>query len=327
VILDQASATPATSAAAVTGEPATPRRRRRPNVLFELIIVVLLIKVYDLIRSLAAVRAAPAHRHGAQTLNLERALHLNWELTLNRWLTDHQPLAVFAVYWYQFAHIGVTLAVLVWCYIAGPRLYRPVRNALVITNLTGMTVYFLLPVAPPRLLANAGFTDTVAEAGFGATHGGPVPADQYAAMPSLHLAWAVWTAYVAASLLRGRSVGPVRRLAYLYPVITGTVVVVTANHFVLDVVAGVAVGVGAIAAARILPARLPQMIRRRTSTASTSALGSSGSQTVIRRYPSTAPSATAEETPTAARPAASVTSSAPSPPGEGTMADSDETIR
>ena len=247
---------PASALPAPVGVPKLPtqrnalRRRRRPHVLGEVLIVVLLVKVYDLIRSLAAVRAAPAQRHGGEVLSIERFLHLDWELAGNRWLTDHPPFATAAVYWYQFAHIGVTLAVLVWCYTADPDLYRPMRNALVVTNLVGMTVFFLLPVMPPRLLPGAGYIDSVADAGFGANHGGPVPADQYAAMPSLHLAWAVWTAYVAAALLAGRRG---RALCHLYAVTTAVVVVVTANHFVLDVVAGVIVGLGAIMVARSLP--------------------------------------------------------------------------
>ena len=175
--------------------------------------------MYDLIRSLAAVREAPAHRHGAEVLSIERLLHLDWELAANRWLTDHPPLALAAVYWYQFAHIGVALTVLVWCYVAGPAHYRPMRNALVITNVTGMTVFYLLPVMPPRLMPGGGYVDSIAAAGFSLDHGGQVPADQYAAMPSLHLAWAVWTACVAVALLAGRRG---RALCYLYPTITGS---------------------------------------------------------------------------------------------------------
>jgi hypothetical protein len=318
------------------GAEARPSPRRRPHLIGELVIVVLLVKVYDLIRSLAAVRAAPAERHGAEVLSIERVLQLDWELAANQWLTAHPHVALASVYWYQFCHISTTLAVLVWCYVAGPALYRSLRNALVITNVVGMTVFFLLPVMPPRLLPGSGYVDSVADAGFGSNHGGPVPADQYAAMPSLHLAWAVWTAVVAASLLAGRRG---RLLCYLYPLTTAVVVVATANHFVLDVVAGLAVGLGAVGVAKVLPpfpplpqlgpvkAGLAQMMRRRSSTASTNALGRSGSQTVMSRYPSTAPTAAAEEMPIAASPASMVTSSAPRPPGDGTTADSDETIR
>ncbi|GAA4261413.1 phosphatase PAP2 family protein [Dactylosporangium darangshiense] len=290
----------------------------------EILVVVLLVKVYDLIRSLAAVRAVPARRHGAGILSVERLLHLDWESAGNRWLTSHPPLGLAAAYWYEAAHVLVTLGVLVWCYVVRPDLYRPMRNALVITNVVGMTVFFLFPVMPPRLLPGGGYTDSVADAGFGTTHGGPVPADQYAAMPSLHLAWAVWTACVAAALLASRRG---RALCYLYTLTTAVVVVVTANHFILDVVAGVAVGLGAIAVARALPlvsGPLAHRIRRCGNTA-TNALGSSGTRTVTSRYPTTAATAVAGEIPTAMRPPSRVTSSAPMPPGDGTAAD--QTIR
>jgi hypothetical protein len=304
-----------------------PAHRRRPHVIGEILVVVLLVKVYDMIRSLAAARAAPAQRHGAGILSIERLLHLDWEAAANRWLTSHPPLSLAAAYWYEAAHLLVTLSVLVWCYVARPDLYRPMRNALAITNVVGMTVFYLFPVMPPRLLPGGGYTDSVADAGFGTTHGGPVPADQYAAMPSLHLAWAVWTACLAAALLAGRRG---RAWCYLYPLTTAIVVVVTANHFILDVVAGTAVGLGSIAAARAVPLvsiPLVQRIRRYRNSAGTNTLGSSGTQTVTSRYPTTAVTAVAGEIPTAVRPPSRVMSSAPVPPGDGTAADTDEAIR
>jgi len=306
---DQTSAVP----------PARPVKR--PRVIGELIIIVLLVKVYDLIRSLAAGRTPEARSHGEQVLAAERLLRLDWEYAANRWLAGHPPLELAAVYWYQFAHISVTLGVLIWCYVARPDRYRPLRNALVLTNVIGMTVFFLLPVMPPRLLPGTGYLDSVALAGFGATHTGPVPADQYAAMPSLHLAWAVWTAQVAVTLLAGRRG---RWLCYLYPTTTAVVVVGTANHYVLDVVAGVVEAVAAVWLCGLLAGRL-QMMRRRTSTVRTRAPGRKGSQTVIIRYPSTVASAAVGATPTATSPASSVTSSAPMPPGEGISAETAET--
>jgi hypothetical protein len=300
--------------------------RVRPNPIGELIIIFALVKVYDRIRSWGAVRSGAAMHNGDGVLGAERWLQIDWEHAANRWLAGHSPLEFAAVYWYQFAHIGVTLTVLVWCYVRSPDRYRPMRNALVLINAVGMTVFFLLPVAPPRLLPDEVYADSVADAGFGSTHGGPVPADQYAAMPSLHLAWATWTAVLAFSLLRGRRL---RVLCFLYPLVTSVVVVGTANHYVLDVVAGVATALAALwvahtALARRLPA---QIMRRWTSTVSASAPGSSGIHTVIRRYPSTAAIASGEDTPTATRPASSVASSAPTPPGDGISAESAETAR
>nr|WP_241756414.1 phosphatase PAP2 family protein [Actinomadura sp. RB99] len=314
-----------------TGPRAAGRpRRRRPWLVGELLIVLVLLKVYDYVRSLADARHGAALAHGRDVLAVERDLHLDVELGLNRWLTGHHGMAWASVEWYQRAHIGVTLTVLAWCYIAGPDLYRPARNALVLTNLAGMTVFFVLPVMPPRLLPGAGFADSVALAGFGTTHGGPVPADQYAAMPSLHLAWATWVVAVAVALLRRHRA---RWLAALYPVTTAFVVMATANHFLLDVLAGMAVTAAAVLATGLVWAGNGtvraggQMIRRRSRTANTQAPGSSGSQTVISRYPTTAPSAAADGTPAHTSPATSTTSSPPMPPGEGTRAETEETTR
>jgi membrane-associated phospholipid phosphatase len=325
---------------------------KRPHLIGELLIVIVLIKVYDYIRSLAEVRGGPALEHGREVLSLEGVLRLDLESDGNRWLADHDIVSLVAAYWYQFAHISVTLTVLAWCYIGSPTIYRRARNALVATNLVGMTVFFFLPVMPPRLLPDMDYIDSVAAAGFGSSHGGPVEADQYAAMPSLHLAWAVWTSLVAVALL-GRYRG--RLLCYLYPAVTAVVVVVTANHYVLDVVAGVAVALATTWVTGLLRPDKPalvsirrpalrwrswpggsssgralgwiqfQMIRRRSRTANTNAPGSNGTQTVSSRYPKTAPSAAGEDTPTAAKAATRATSRAPMPPGEGMMADSEDT--
>jgi membrane-associated phospholipid phosphatase len=270
------------------GEPPAPspsRGRVRPHVLGELLIVLCLVKVYDYIRSLEAVREPAALRHGQSVLDLERFLHLDWELAANLWLAGHHVLESAAIWWYQLTHIGVTLSVLVWCYLRSPHHYRPARNALVATNVVGLLVFLVLPVMPPRLLPGAGFVDSVADAGFGTSHAGPVPADEFAAMPSLHLAWATWVAVVVIVMLGSRRW---RWLAVLYPLTTATAVVVTANHFVLDVVAGVAVALGAAMVSGLVPGlpgweRTAQMIRRRSSTANTSAAGTSGAQTVNSR--------------------------------------------
>jgi membrane-associated phospholipid phosphatase len=308
---------------------------RRPRLIGEVLIVLILVKVYDYVRSFSAARSGPAEGHGQHILDLERLLHVNFELEVNGWLSGRHGLELAAAYWYQYAHIGVTLTVLTWCYVSGPPvLYRRARNALVVTNLVGLTVFQFLPVMPPRLLPGAGFIDAVADAGFGSDHGGPVPADQYAAMPSLHLAWAFWTALVAIALLRGRAG---RLFCYLYPAVTAVVVVATANHYELDVVAGIAVAIVATWMTGLLrpdapaPVRIPQqwaehqITRRRSRKPNTYAPGRSGTQTVRSRYPSTAPSASGKATPTKPNAAGSATSSAPTPPGDGTSAASDDT--
>ncbi|MWK34633.1 hypothetical protein GEV43_11640 [Actinomadura sp. J1-007] len=150
-------------------------RRKRPFILGELVIVWLLLEVYGYIRSLAATRRGPALAHGRDILDIERWLHLDVELGANHWLTRHEDLSRVAVNVYQHAHTGLTMSVLMGCYILGPRVYRPARNSLVLMNLVGLAVFFVMPVMPPRLLPDEGFIDTVAVAGFGTTHGGRCP--------------------------------------------------------------------------------------------------------------------------------------------------------
>jgi hypothetical protein len=219
--------------------------RRRPHVLGELLVVLCLLRVYDLARGHGAVRQVQALSHGETIMRIERALHIDVEHGLNLWVTSHRLLSLVASDLYQFAHVTVTLSVLAWCWWRRPDLYRAGRNALVGINLVGLAVFFLLPVAPPRLLPGYGFVDAVAAAGFGTTHGGPVPADQYGALPSLHLAWAVWATVMVMRML---PVSRWRRLVWLYPAAVTAIVVVTGNHYLLDAVAGTAVALSALAA-------------------------------------------------------------------------------
>ena len=230
---------------------------RRPYVLGELLIMLCLLRVYDVIRSHAEVRRGAAVQHGRDLLQFERDLHIDLEPAVNRWASHHETVALLASCWYQFAHLTVTLVVLVWCYWRRPESYRRARNALVLINAAALAVFLFLPVAPPRLLPGAGFVDSVARAGFGSDHGGPVTADQYGAFPSLHIGWAVWTALVAAILVR-RTV--VRRLWAVYPFITCAVIVATGNHYLLDAVAGAVLALATFAVTHRTP--MPRLCTR-----------------------------------------------------------------
>ncbi|MBV9821779.1 MAG: phosphatase PAP2 family protein [Actinobacteria bacterium] len=236
---------------------------RRPRIIGELLVVLLLLRAYDLVRGHAQVREVAALRHGRQLLDVERWLHIDIELSANLWTSQQTALSLLASYWYQFAHLTVTISMLVWCWWRRPDNYRWARNALVLTNVFGLTIFLLYPAAPPRFLPGFGFVDAVANAGFGATHGGPVTADQFGAFPSLHLAWAVWTAVVAHRLVRS----PVLRRLWLgYPLITATAVVVTGNHYLLDILAGGLIALLTLAIAHYLPSRGPSRSADRGDT-------------------------------------------------------------
>lgn len=218
-----------------SGSPA----RARPRLVGELAVLVVLLVGYDWVRRLASVREAVALAHGREILHAEAGLHVHVERISNVWLTGHHHLTDIAAGYYQFIHLTAALTVLAAAYIWRPAAYPRARNALVLTNVVGLVVYALYPTAPPRLLPHAGFFDAVTEV-FG-TPNAP-SSDQYGALPSLHLAWATWVAVVGGTLVTRRAL---RWSLWLYPVLTGCVVVATANHYVVDVFTGVVLGLAA----------------------------------------------------------------------------------
>lgn len=213
--------------------------------------IIWLLWIYDAINNLAPIRAAMANRDAGDLLHIEKVLHLDPELAMDRWLSTRHALATFISNYYDNAHFVVTLVLVGVLWVKRPSLYRPLRNNLVIINVIGMLVFWLFPTAPPRLMDPALYADVVANThAFGSWHSGTLAtaANQLAAMPSLHIAWACWSSLALWRLLRNRRwVG----LVWAYPVLTGVAVLATGNHWLLDVVAGGATfGVGAIVSVR-----------------------------------------------------------------------------
>jgi hypothetical protein len=220
--------------------PARAPQVTRTRLWVEALVIAWLCWVYDAINNLAPLRVHAALAHGWGVLHLERSLGLDPELTLNHWLTHHHTLGLLLSDYYDNAHFIVTLGLLGWLWYRRADIYRPLRNTLVAINVLGLAVFWLYPTAPPRLLPGSGFNDVVAATGaFGGWHTGSLAtvANQFAALPSLHMAWAVWCSLVVWSMSKRLSV---RCLAVLYPCITCLAVLATGNHYLFDVLAGVA---------------------------------------------------------------------------------------
>jgi hypothetical protein len=200
--------------------------------------------------------------HGQQLLRAENFLHLNPEHTLNNALPPHSLLALLASYEYAYVYVLTTFGVLGWLWVSRNPAYGWARNTLILVNLIAITVFALWPATPPRLLPGAGFMDIVAihhppgSWGSSAVSG----ANQYAAMPSLHIGWAVW---VSVALIRARAHRGGNTFGALHLGVTILVILTTANHYVLDIFAGAAV-VGL--AALIEQARLGATRRWRPSS-------------------------------------------------------------
>jgi hypothetical protein len=222
----------------------------------EVLAVGWLAWLYDVVTGMAPLRQPLALAHGRSLLAAEQALHVAVERPLNHWLASRHALGVVLSYYYDNAHFAVTFALLGWLWWRRADIYRPLRNALVGINLIGLLVFWRYPVAPPRMLG--GFSDVIASShALGSWHTGSLAADadQLAAMPSLHIAWAVWCAlalwrmsstWMASTVEESSGARPrrgalrraVRVLALAYPAFTALVVLCTANHYLLDVLAG-----------------------------------------------------------------------------------------
>jgi hypothetical protein len=205
----------------------------------ELLAIAWLAWVYDAITNLAPLRLHLALGHAGDVLGLERTLHIDPERALDGWLAGRHTLGLLISDYYDNAHFLVTLSLLGWLWWRRADIYRPLRNSLVLVNLLAFVVFWLYPVAPPRLLP--GFTDVVASThAIGSWHTGALAsqANQLAAMPSLHIAWAVWC---TVALWRMSTRAWVRVAALCYPCLTAAAVLATGNHFVLDILAGLVV--------------------------------------------------------------------------------------
>jgi hypothetical protein len=208
----------------------------------ELLLVGATYGTYTLTRNTLPSQPSRARSNALDLYHAEQHLHVDLERRLNDLLAQAGgPLSVLANYAYSLAHLAVTLAVLVWLYVARPRAYLVARRALLSTTLLALLVFWAYPLAPPRFFPHLGFVDTVVRDGTWGSWGSTAVtsiSNQYAAMPSLHMAWSLWCA--GALVLWARPLW-LRLTAPLYPVLVFLVIVGTANHWTLDALGGLAV--------------------------------------------------------------------------------------
>lgn len=197
--------------------------------------VVAAAAVYELARRLIHPSWPLALRHAHDVLTLERHLGLAWEVLLQHALS---PVATPLALLYLGAQFVVTAVFFLWLYRRARDRYPRIRDAFLIATALAFVVQWRYPVAPPRLV---GLHDTVASL-FHVSVGSVT--DPLAAMPSLHVGWAV-----------GVGVGVWSRsriAAVTYAALVTLATLATGNHFVLDAVAGIAVMALAFAAAQVL---------------------------------------------------------------------------
>jgi hypothetical protein len=204
----------------------------RPRPVPELVLIAVLFAVYKLGRLAADGRVSAAFGNAHGVWDLERFLHLPSEVEVQHGLLHSHALIHLANSYYAYVHFPATALFLLWIYLRRPGHYRWVRWVLVALTAAGLAVHLLVPLAPPRMLGGTGLVDTAALYGpsvYGAPQSDTL-SNQYAAMPSLHIGWALVVAIGIIVGARSRW----RWLALLHPLVTVAVVVGTANHYWLD---------------------------------------------------------------------------------------------
>jgi len=230
---------------------------------------------YRLVRGLVEGDANAAFAHARDLISLERTLHLFVEPSIQAWASGSHLVMVLASWLYVNAQTTVTVGALLYLYLRHNRNFYFVRNMFMIAMAIALVGYAVFPTAPPRFMPEWGFIDSVSY--FTGVHVSHASASMnalfnpYAAVPSMHVAFALMIGVPLARLSRRRIVSV---LWMLYPFLMAFVIVVTANHFIFDALLGaLTAGISAYGARWLARAR-PAVWR--FSTVSSARLTASG---------------------------------------------------
>jgi PAP2 superfamily len=217
---------------------------------------------YRFVRGLVEGDANAAFAHSRDLITVERTLHVFVEPSIQAWASGSHFLMVASSWIYVNAQTTVTITALVYLYLRHNRNFYFVRNMFMVAMAIALVGYAIFPTAPPRFMPEWGFIDSVAD--FTGVHVTAKSAslneltNLYAAVPSMHVAFALMIGGTLSRLARWRLV---RVLWLLYPFLIAFVIVVTANHFIIDAFLGaLTAAVSAYAASWLARAR-PQAWR------------------------------------------------------------------
>jgi membrane-associated phospholipid phosphatase len=193
---------------------------------------------YRIVRELVAGDANAAFAHARDLISIERGLHVFVEPSVQAWASGSRFVMVAASWLYVNAQTTITFTALLYLYLRHNRNFYFVRNMFMIAMAIALVGYAVFPTAPPRFLPEWGFFDTVAAfGGVHISHDSTLAqlANPYAAVPSMHVAFALMIAWPLARLSKHAIV----RIVWLvYPFLMAFVIVVTANHFIIDALLG-----------------------------------------------------------------------------------------
>ncbi len=226
-----------------------------PDALNQLALFALADLCYETVRGVAEGNSALAFANARSIVEAEQSLGLFIEQDVQSWVMGERLLVDFANFMYVNSHFIITSCLLVWIYLRHNNQFYFVRNMFMVAMGLALVGYLSFPTAPPRFLPELGFVDTIAyyadvrhDSAFVALFINP-----YAAVPSMHVAFALMLAVPAMCLVRSL---PAKVLWALYPPLVTAVVIATGNHWWLDAAAGALVALAAALVARYVLSRV-----------------------------------------------------------------------
>jgi hypothetical protein len=226
------------------------------DVLRQIALFVTAYYAYRLVRGAVDGRAAAAFQHGRELIGVERTLHVFVEPTVQAWASGSTLLIDTASWIYINAQVTITLSALVWLYLFRNKSFYFVRNMFVVAMGIALVGYIVFPAAPPRFFPEWGFVDSVADFTGVSSNSVTVNAlfNPYAAVPSMHAAFALMIGWPLAALVRPRLL---KVFWAIYPFLMTFVIVATANHFLADAFFGALTAATAAYSARWLARARP----------------------------------------------------------------------
>ncbi len=223
------------------------------DLLWQIVLFCGAYWLYRLVRGQVWDQSAAAFEHARNVVSLERALHVFIEPSVQSWALNTGWVDQVGSWMYLNTHFIVTTCTLAFIYLFRNEHYYFVRNMFMVAMGLALVGYLVYPTAPPRMLPELGFVDSVAD--FTGVSESSVGAlfNPFAAVPSMHVGFALMLSVPMVRMTRRRWA---KALWAIYAPIVACVVVVTANHWVFDAATGALAALVAAVAAQTLLARV-----------------------------------------------------------------------
>ncbi|MBI2724193.1 MAG: phosphatase PAP2 family protein [Chloroflexi bacterium] len=230
--------------------------------IFEIGLSVVAFLLYFIVRGLVVDREGEALDNAQRIMRFERAIGIFWEPRLQEWVLPRQEwinVFNFIYFWLDFPLI---VGIGFWLYFFRRHQYTIARDAILLSGAIALVIYNFFPVMPPRLLPTGEFVGTIEKYNQLSYQAQSLKAfvNPYAAVPSLHFGWAM---IIGGALVVSVRNPLVRLFGLFLPWAQFAAIVFTANHYIVDAVAGMVVGLAGLALAAALQAWFYPALNRR----------------------------------------------------------------